>query len=221
MFAKFCAPPHSDLPNVVLLACGAFSPPTIMHMRMMEMAREYLQSKLNVHIALGLFSPVHDLYEKPGLAPAMHRLRMVQIACQQSSWLESWAWECGDENPGWTRTAVVVKKLESLVNCPVILVAGSDILESFQVPGLWDNSDIAVICTGGLCVIERGTMVNELILLHPMLFKYRWNIHIVPQPIHNSLCSTKIRLLVSRGLSIAYLVHQEVEQYIEDNKLYQ
>ncbi|VDO68721.1 unnamed protein product [Heligmosomoides polygyrus] len=62
--------------RVILLACGSFNPPTLMHMRMMEVARDHLEQHLNCTVLEGLMSPVADTFNKPNLAPAHHRLAM-------------------------------------------------------------------------------------------------------------------------------------------------
>ena len=56
----------------VLIACGSYSPPTIMHTRIFETARDHFdlnsQSKIQI---------VHDSYGKKDLASADHRVEMV------------------------------------------------------------------------------------------------------------------------------------------------
>ncbi|KAI4460428.1 nicotinamide mononucleotide adenylyltransferase [Holotrichia oblita] len=49
--------------KIVLLSCGSFNPPTNMHLRMLELARDQLH-KLGYEVVLGLISPVHDGYVK-------------------------------------------------------------------------------------------------------------------------------------------------------------
>lgn len=220
MFSKLTI--AQDKENVVLLACGAFSPPTIMHTRIMEMAKEYITSKLNVHVAIGVLSPVNDKYNKEGLASSTHRLNMINAACQDSDWLESWNWECMKDE--WTPTAQVVQELRRRVTgCKVFLVAGSDILTSFNVKGLWANDDVDSITKEGLIVVERDMVVpcsNALILQHLCLFNNRWNIHVVSQYVKTDISSTRIRRLLERRLCVKYLVDSRVEEYIYNNNLF-
>ena len=58
---------------VVLVACGSFSPVTYLHLRMFEMARDYIRQNTDFEIMAGYLSPVSDQYKKPGLLSAHHR----------------------------------------------------------------------------------------------------------------------------------------------------
>ena len=55
---------------LVLVACGSFSPITYLHLRMFEMAIDYVRQSTNYEIVGGYLSPVHDKYKKPGLLSA-------------------------------------------------------------------------------------------------------------------------------------------------------
>jgi hypothetical protein len=55
---------------VVLVACGSFSPVTYLHLRMFEMARDYIKQQTSFEIIGGYLSPVNDEYKKPGLLSA-------------------------------------------------------------------------------------------------------------------------------------------------------
>ena len=58
---------------IVLVACGSFSPVTYLHLRMFEMAQDYVRQNTNFEIVGGYLSPVSDMYMKPGLLSAHHR----------------------------------------------------------------------------------------------------------------------------------------------------
>jgi hypothetical protein len=55
---------------VVLVACGSFSPVTYLHLRMFEMARDFIKQQTKFEVVGGYVSPVNDQYKKPGLASA-------------------------------------------------------------------------------------------------------------------------------------------------------
>lgn len=93
---------------VALLACGSFNPPTNMHLRMFERGRDYIQKNLGLKVTEGLISPASDGYGKPGLAPAKHRMRMVELATETSDWLRLEPWECSQ--PNWSRTLLVLRQ---------------------------------------------------------------------------------------------------------------
>ena len=58
---------------IVLVACGSFSPVTYLHLRMFEMAKDYVRQNTDFEILAGYLSPVSDMYKKPGLLSARHR----------------------------------------------------------------------------------------------------------------------------------------------------
>lgn len=58
---------------IVLVACGSFSPVTYLHLRMFEMAKDYVRQNTNFEIVGGYLSPVSDMYKKQGLLSAHHR----------------------------------------------------------------------------------------------------------------------------------------------------
>lgn len=85
--ANFSNPPNYTFPThrlarvlrnpekqpVVLVACGSFSPVTYLHLRMFEMAKDYVRQNTDFEIVGGYLSPVSDQYKKPGLLSAQHR----------------------------------------------------------------------------------------------------------------------------------------------------
>lgn len=64
---------NSQKQPVVLVACGSFSPVTYLHLRMFEMAKDYVRQSTDFEIVGGYLSPVSDQYKKPGLLAASHR----------------------------------------------------------------------------------------------------------------------------------------------------
>ncbi|KAK4695181.1 nicotinamide mononucleotide adenylyltransferase, partial [Lecanoromycetidae sp. Uapishka_2] len=81
---------------LVLVACGSFSPPTFLHLRMFEMALDYVKINTDFEIVGGYLSPVSDAYKKAGLASAEHRIRMCSIGAETSTWLDVDNWEAGE-----------------------------------------------------------------------------------------------------------------------------
>ncbi|KAJ8945109.1 hypothetical protein NQ318_001574 [Aromia moschata] len=93
--------------KVVLLACGSFNPPTNMHLRMFEIARDHLH-RLGTHMVIGgIISPVHDAYGKKELEASSHRLAMTRLALQNHDWVRLSEWECAQES--WSRTRQVLQ----------------------------------------------------------------------------------------------------------------
>ena len=58
---------------IVLVACGSFSPLTYLHLRIFEMASDYVRQNTEFEVMGGYLSPVSDKYKKPGLLSAHHR----------------------------------------------------------------------------------------------------------------------------------------------------
>ncbi|KAF5287537.1 hypothetical protein FQR65_LT12208 [Abscondita terminalis] len=236
--------------KVILLACGSFNPPTIMHLRIFELARDHLH-RLGSHVVIGgLISPVHDAYGKRDLVSSTHRLSMIKHALQNSDWIKLSDWECNQET--WTRTRQTLQyhqnKINSILNSSndfntddsdyawmpdsirngcnspvqVKLLCGADLLESFAVPGLWSDEDIeTIIKHHGLVVVTReNTNPLKFIYNSDALTRLMANITIVTEWITQDVSSTKIRRALRRSESVKYLLPDKVIDYIHKNALY-
>lgn len=225
---------ESKIP-LVIVACGSFSPPTYLHLRMFEMAKDAVDAEEKYEILGGYYSPVSDTYKKSGLAPAIHRVRMCELAVDQtSSWLMVDPWEASQ--PDYTRTALVLEHFDEQLNgtggialqdgkkkrIKILLLAGGDLIESFGEPGVWSEPDLHIILGRfGCLIIERtGADVWAFLLSHDILYQHRKNVIVAKQLIYNDISSTKVRLFVKRGMSIKFLLPNSVIQYIYDHKLY-
>lgn len=58
---------------LLLVACGSFSPITYLHLRMFEMAADYVKFSTDFELIGGYLSPVSDSYRKAGLASSEDR----------------------------------------------------------------------------------------------------------------------------------------------------
>jgi hypothetical protein len=136
---------------------------------MFEMAKDEIVESQTYEIMAGYYSPVSSYYKKAGLAPAMDRVRMCELAVEHTStWLMVDPWEAGQ--PEYQRTAVVLDHFDEMLNgadgrgglvmsdgkrrkYKVMLLAGGDLIESFGEPGVWAEPDVsgitAVWWTGG------------------------------------------------------------------------
>jgi len=209
---------------VVLVACGSFSPITVMHLRLLEMAKDYFDSN-GYEVIGGYLSPVADSYGKKGLANSIDRTNMAILATEDSDWIMVDTWEAS--NASWTPTVKVLDHFHKEVNnvypenVNVIFVCGSDLLNSFNVPNLWNDADIQKICNYGLAVITReGADPSLSIWKNDLLYINRTKIHLIHQWIPNDISSTLVRIGVSRGLSIKYLLPNNVLEYIRERGLY-
>ena len=91
---------------LIIVACGSYSPITYLHLRMFEMALDYIVDHEEFEIMGGYISPVSDAYAKPGLATWNHRVRMCELATQDSSWIMVDPWEASQSV--YIRTAKVL-----------------------------------------------------------------------------------------------------------------
>jgi len=190
------------------------------------MTKDYFND-IGYEVLGGYYSPVGDSYGKLGLISAEHRIKMVELASETSDWIMVDSWETQQLN--YTRTAEVLHHFNEELNknrtgqpVKVVFVCGSDLLDSFNKPGVWAEKDIIDICTKyGVGVLAREGVNPELaIWSSDLLYSLRHNIHIIHQWIPNDISSTRIRMALSRGLSVKYLIPDSTLDYILDHKLY-
>ena len=163
------------LKKSILISCGSFNPPTIMHLRLFELARNHL-NKCGYDVLGGMISPTHDKYKKASLIPSNHRIKMVELSLQNYDFVKCSKWETNQD--GWTRTREVLeehlRQIRRVVETPdvelhnfphlpetlkglkgkqvgeeevfrLFLICGGDLLETFSVPNLWKDEDIEAI----------------------------------------------------------------------------
>ncbi|KAJ3110711.1 hypothetical protein HDU96_006343 [Phlyctochytrium bullatum] len=229
---------------LVLVACGSYSPVTYLHLRMFEMAKDFVADHGEFELLGGYFSPVSSAYQKDGLARWKHRVRMCELAVKDSDWIMVDGWEASQ--PSYQRTAVVMRHFDKFVNeegrggcvlangerrqIRILLIAGGDLIQSFasveirdgvKVP-VWLPSDLDIILGNyGCMIIERtGADVHDFLLTNKKLFEHRKRVYVVKQYIHNDISSTKIRLFIKRQMSVKYLLPDPVIDYIRRHNLY-
>mmetsp|Transcript_28442 Transcript_28442/g.52381 ORF Transcript_28442/g.52381 Transcript_28442/m.52381 type:complete len:280 (-) Transcript_28442:221-1060(-) len=146
-----------------------------------------LNLKIGYHVVGGIMSPVADAYGKKNLAPAIHRLEMCRLACQQRVLLAPTSppiivdeWECLQEK--YTRTFDVLESIQTRLRSGdlgigecriggdhngeprdmakisrVLLLCGGDVLKSMAIPGVWRNPDEILRRFGVVCVTREGS----------------------------------------------------------------
>lgn len=82
----------------------------------------------------------------------------------------------------------------------IMLLAGGDLIESFNTPNLWSEEDLELIMGSfGCLIVERtGVDLKGFLLAHDIAYKHKDNIMIAKQYIHNDISSTKIRQVNER-----------------------
>lgn len=212
--------------GIVLISCGAYNPITNMHLRMFEISKDYIRRKFpTIQKISGMISPVADAYGKKGLKSAVHRLKMCNLAIENSSWIGVTSWE--SEQSKWTPSAEVLHHMREHLNkgnqdTRLMLVCGADLLESFVTPNLWLDEDIqTIIREFGLIVIDRiNYNPSKLVYENDLLHSLQSNIHILTDWINNDVSSTKVRRALGRNNSVKYLVPDAVLNYIQEHGLY-
>ena len=139
---------------LVLVACGSFSPPTYLHLRMFEIAADYVRENTNFEIVGGYMSPVNSNYKKEGLESADVRVKMCMLATMGHDWLSVDDWE--GLAPSYVPTAQVLDHFDAELKglggvatedgkkkpVRVALLAGADLISTFGTPGVWSPQDL-------------------------------------------------------------------------------
>ncbi|CAG0909552.1 unnamed protein product, partial [Cyprideis torosa] len=86
----------------------------------------------------------------------------------------------------------------------VRLLCGADLLESFAVPGLWEDEDIETIVRdfGIVCISREGSNPQKFVYENDVLTRHQRRIDIVTEWISNEISATKVRRAIRRGESI-------------------
>jgi nicotinamide mononucleotide adenylyltransferase len=108
------------------------------------------------------------------------------------------------------------------VTLRVKLLCGTDLLDSFNTPGVWAPEDIADIVAnfGLVCIQREGSDGEKIVFDHDVLYRHRSNIDFVRQLVPHDLSSTRVRQFLARGMSVKYMVLDNVIEYIHANGLY-
>lgn len=180
-------------PKIILIACGSFNPPTPMHFRMFEIARDHFHQTGIYEIIGGIISPVHDSFPKSELALGKHRLAMIKLGLQTSDWIRLSDWEVQQDE--WSTTRQVLQYHQNYINSYLMdlkgnnnyipawlpadlkkqgtnrvqlkLLCGADLLESFATPGLWKKEDVR----------EPPILLNLLLIYLFFVFFSSWKLY--------------------------------------------
>ena len=158
---------------------------------------------------------------------------MCELGIENAPLLMVDEWEAIE--PEYTPTAQVLDHLDDELNTfrrgirsgpdskkevQISLVAGADLISTFNTPGVWAEEDLFHILEQyGAFVIERSG--TDLSLAVSELKQPTDKIHVITQEVTNDVSSTKIRDFVNRGLSVKYLVPPAVVEHIDKFGLYQ
>lgn len=103
-----------------------------------------------------------------------------------------------------------------------MLLCGADVLESFTVPNLWKQEDLAEIMGrfGLVCITRCGSDPFKSVNQSDVIWSHRKGIHVVHEWVTNDISATHVRRALRRGQSVRYLVPDSVIGYIQEHELY-
>lgn len=231
---------HSNKTPLILVACGSYSPITILHLEMFELAQRHVQqAEPGFEVVGNYLSPCSDTYGKSSLVAAHHRIEMCKMAIQERQsnvMIDEWEILRRDSqgNPVYTPTHDVLLRLDDQINnilggiqtpegdfvkAKIVLLIGADLALTMSNVKSWPVSDIEILLGQfGAFVVERPTQcgIKEAI---ESLSKYHHNIWVVPS-FENDVSSTKVRAQIQSGEPVLD-IPKTVYEYIRTQGLYQ
>ena len=144
----------------VLVTTGGMAPIHNGHVAMMEQAKRQLEEQ-GLFVLAGYFAPGHDSYvgQKYGgtaAIPAAHRCAMVELACQDSDWLDCDPW-AARYMPGEVNFTSVVGRLGDYLGHQLNMVAPT----VFYVYGS-DNAGFSAALPNNSVCVERTAISSKL-----------------------------------------------------------
>ncbi len=190
---------------------GTFDPIHIGHLIIAEEAR------LRLGLGEVIFVPAGQPYFKGGkaIAPAQCRLEMTRLAISSNPYFQVSSIEVDRPGPSYTVDTIAALRNKLGAGAEIFFIMGADAL--MELP-LWkEPARILAMCR--LVAVRRPGRIIDLSSLDSSLPGASARIVFLDAP-EIGISSTEIRSRVSRGLSIRYLVPEEVEEYIRRNGLY-
>ena len=197
--------------NKIVIFGGSFNPPLNSHFLLAEqMIDEYKD------VEKIIFVPVNSKYHKRDLLPNQYRFEMLKMVCDKNSHFFVSDIELKQARPLYTiETLRMFQKEYPMYK--ICFMIGTDNLKELST---WKEAE-SLVNEYRIFVLERDQDHMEgIIKQDPFLEQYKNSFTKVEQPIRLNLSSSLVRDLVRRGKSIKYLLPNEVEQYIRENKLF-
>lgn len=191
---------------------GTFDPIHTGHLIIGEYARISMGLDKVVFIPCG----THPFKNKDRVTSNEKRCEMIELAIKSNPYFEISTMEM--ERTGVNYTIDTIKNLKKeYKNSEIYFIIGSDIL--FQIEKWKDFEELFKMCK--FILFHRIDEEKEEILKKTNTLKklYNMNIEKIEAPIF-PISSSEIRERIKKGLSIKYLVKEEVEKYILKNNLY-
>ena len=224
----------------VIVQGGSFNPPHYLHMRLFEMARDYV-TKNGGEVYQGVMSPVGDTYSASGRMPdskkivtATDRIALCEASTADSDWIVTDPWE--SEQSSYVPTIKLLDHVRdkyaedakkrgitdpAKVPRPLFL-SGADLLASMNKPKSWEPIELKIIIKdyGMLCIERGGLDSSEFFKPGCQLEEYKDNVMFIEQDVQNNISSTLVRKFIAEGKSIKYLISDKCIEYIKEHELY-
>lgn len=190
---------------------GTFNP---IHNTHLYLADEFLkQMKLDYcYIVPTYISPFKIGNKSEQLYPE-NRLKMLELAIKNNPKFKIESFELNKKKISYTIDTVKYFK-SNFPNDKIFLLIGSDQAMKFNRWKQWQM----IIDSVQLCIVKRDDdfdSIQQINKLFPITHKPKW-LEIKT----TNLSSSQIREMIKLGKSISELVPNEVEKYIQENKLY-
>lgn len=191
---------------------GTFDPIHYGHLFCAERVREEFNLECVYFIPSG--NPPHKHYKE--MASALHRYRMVELAVKSNPYFKVLDIELKRE--GYSYTIDTINQLHELFRGKVkfYFIIGADNIT--DIPN-WKNSEELIKKLEFIAVTRPGKWKDEFELGIKMLENKGCKINVISIPLI-FISSTEIRERIKANKTIKYMVPEEVEKYIIDNKLY-
>ncbi len=192
---------------------GTFDPPHLGHLLIAETARAALE------LELVLFVPAGEPWLKVGqrVTPALHRLRMVELAVADNSHFR--ACDCEVRRRGATYTVDTLRELLQLYadGTEFYFIVGSDVLGEFR---RWKEPEVILkLCS--LAVIDRpGAPADGVGALKRRFPEAAAGAVVSVAGPRVDFSASELRKILAAGQSARYQISDAVAQYIRENDLY-
>ncbi|MEW9667318.1 nicotinate-nucleotide adenylyltransferase [Ammoniphilus sp. 3BR4] len=182
---------------------GTFDPIHIVHLMVAEQV--WHQLKLNQVWFMPARIPPH---KEGSVTDAKHRLQMVKLAVENVPYFHASSFELERPGPSYTIDTILLLR-EKYPEHEFHFIIGGDMIDYLP---QWHRIDELVQIVQFAGVHRPGYEPNNTFS--------RQHVKMVSMPLMD-LSSTIIRDLRSKGLSIRFMVKDEVRSYIEENRLYE
>jgi len=191
---------------------GTFDPIHLGHLIIAEEAR------LKLELSKVIFIPAGQPWLKANrfITPKEQRLEMVKLATSSNPYFEVSTAEIEREGPSYSVDTVSALREELGSGVELYFIVGPDALAGLP---LWKEPARLVRLCQIVWVSKPNSPNPDLAELEAAIPGISSQLKFIPTP-QIGISSTEIRERVAKGLSIRYLVPQEVERYIYEHKLY-